>query len=387
MNAQRVVSSASASASSSSLVPLERSTKPLRWRETPAQRVLHSRWAAERHAVIDALLSGSRAEVRRAERLQGCCSHPMLTLGSDAGVGVRLFCCRDRMCPRCSVGRSRQCESRISSRVLAMNAPRQVELTIKHRNASLRSEIERLMDAFRDLRKSRFWRDHVKHGVAVLEVTLNEKTRLWHPHLHLIVDGEFMPQVLLSRAWSEATGDSCIVYVQAVHDRERGAKYVSKYLGKSVNPTALHGFEIREYARTMHGRRLVFVFGKAPKAIDIDAAAAAEKTTRSNMLLLQRLIDAARVGFGRSREALALLQRACRVVRVVCGASREVVAEPEVKLSVAESVIVTAACGDIEAERYGVLVPRKPNKRQRAKQRAELEQRALRFVFDAPGCG
>lgn len=246
-----------------------------------------------------------------------------------------------------------------------MNAPRQVELTLRHKLASLDAEIRRLWSGFRALRKTAFWKSVVSGGIGVLEVTINEKTRLWHPHLHLIVDGEFIPQAKLSAEWKKATGDSEIVYVQAVHDRARASKYVSKYLAKSINPTALESREIREYATALHGKRLVFTFGKCAK-IKIDPAQVAEKSVGSvHLLLLQRLVDAAARGFRHAEKSLALLAGSCRSMALALGRIETVAETGYVALTESESLLVVKTCEAIAEEGYLRNGGKKPTKRER----------------------
>jgi plasmid rolling circle replication initiator protein Rep len=290
-----------------SLVYLETSQLPLRWNDTSSQKVLHRRWTEQRKATIDAMFNGSEALVKRAERIQGCCSHPILTSRNNGESGVVLFCCRDRMCPRCQAGRSIETSKKISTVIGNMNAPRQVELTVKHKQAKLSVEIDRLWDSFRKLRKSKFWKKVCVGGIGVLEITLNPKTRLWHPHLHLVFDGQYCPQDQLSKEWKNATGDSEIVWIQAVHDRAKTAHYVAKYLSKSANPSDMEPCEIREFAESIHGRRLVFTFGKLAKT-NVDPKPK-EKLHAGDtpILLLSRLVDASRIDFPNAKKAVQLI--------------------------------------------------------------------------------
>jgi plasmid rolling circle replication initiator protein Rep len=333
---------------SASLVDLETSKRTFRFTDTPSQRALHGKWSDERRRVINALIMGDKGQQKRAERIQGCCSHPLITVGESEKLGVVLFCCRDRMCPRCQVGRSIENSKRIDKVVRSMNAPRQIELTLKHKGGSLKSEIDRLWSGLRELRKSKLWKTCVKGGIGVLEVTLNEKTRCWHPHLHLIVDGEFLPQVQLSKEWKKATGDSDIVYIQAVHDRAKTSLYVAKYLSKSANPTEMHDYEIREFATAMHGRRLVFTFGTYRKVvIDPSPTSRCHKNDRP-LLLLQRLATAAQVGFAGARGAIETLAMSNRMIAKTLGMNTNNGIYEERPLDRIASEMVIAVCQHIQ---------------------------------------
>jgi hypothetical protein len=144
-----------------------------------------------------------------------------------------------------------------------MNAPRFVTLTLKSSTQSLKHQLDRLYDAFRALRRREFWKAHVFAGIAVAEVTRNRDTGAWHPHLHVIVDGTYMPQSALSDEWHTVTGDSSIVDIRAVHDRRTAAKYVACYVAKPAALLTLPPAAVIEFAYAVHGRRMLVAFGSA----------------------------------------------------------------------------------------------------------------------------
>lgn len=261
---------------SSSLEPLETSDQRS-GRRTHAQSRLHSRWLFERHRIIEALETSFDDDLkRRGQRLDGCCAFPQLHSSSSGKPVLSLQSCRDRMCPRCQHSRGLRAAQQITSLVKTMNAPRFITLTLKHRNASLLLELKRLAECFRMLRRSKFWRSHVLGGVYSIEVTLNQQHGHWHCHMHLIVDGSYIPQKLLSEAWLAATGDSGIVDIRAVHDRERTAKYIATYVAKPADLNRWKYSSLREYASAMHGKRLIHTFGSA-HGIEVDRDEEEEK--------------------------------------------------------------------------------------------------------------
>lgn len=233
-----------------------------------------------------------------------------------------------------------------------MNAPRQIELTLRHKQASLAAEVKRLMEAFRELRKSAFWKSTVLGGIAVLEVTINAATRLWHPHLHLIVDGGFLPQKKLSAEWKIATGDSDVVWIQAVNDRTKTAKYVSKYLAKSVNPTSLTEREIREYASSLHGKRLIFTFGKVAKIVPEASPAGEKKGGFVHLLLLQRLVDAAAKGFRHADKCISALAGSSRSLAQALGLVQSNVSPEYKPLSESDTLLIIKTCAAIVEAGY-----------------------------------
>ena len=82
------------------------------------------------------------------------------------------------------------------------------------------------------MRKTLTWRDHVEGGIYSLEVTYDEVNRNWHPHLHVLTQGTFFDQKMLSTLWKTVTGDSPVVDIRAVKSKKHVAKYVSKYVTK-----------------------------------------------------------------------------------------------------------------------------------------------------------
>jgi len=132
----------------------------------------------------------------------------------------------------------------------------------------------------------------VTAGVGVIETTYNKQTQQWHLHLHLIIDGSFFPQKLLSKAWLEVTGDSPICDIRPVPDRRKAVAYMAEYVAK---PVELHTWDddvICEFADAMHGVRMVMTFGKAHKATVESAEPESESkatTFVTHTLTLKRL--------------------------------------------------------------------------------------------------
>ena len=165
------------------------------------------------------------------------------------------------MCPLCSTHRGRECASRVEECTEKVDCLRLGTLTLKDDGAGLCDRINRLLTAYRSLRKSDLWKRCVRGAVATLEVTMGGAVRHWHVHLHFVWDGDFMPQPQLKKAWFDATGDSFIVHVKKVHGRKEAAKYVAGYIAKPLDVHNWTDEEVCEYARAVHGRRLLSTSG------------------------------------------------------------------------------------------------------------------------------
>ena len=295
---------------SSSLEPLETTPPALRaW--TEAQKRLMARHAKERRYVLTAMALDEGEDLKkRVNRMEECCAYPIVAIKGEGAACVVLGLCRDRMCPRCATGRGAKAAAKIETLVRSFDSPRFVTLTLAHRRGeSLVAMLDRLQKAFRELRKNERWKRKVKGGVWSIEVTRNQKSDSWHAHLHLIVEGEYYKQSELSLDWECVTKDSRIVDIRSVHSRCAVSKYIATYIAKPHNVDSWEGGEVCEYARAMHGRRLLHTFGTA-HGIKVDEDLATEKR-----VLLEPVCSTARIaslahgGMRQAIEARHLLLR------------------------------------------------------------------------------
>jgi hypothetical protein len=135
-------------------------------------------------------------------------------------------------------------------------------LTIRHNDEPLSDQLRRIYGAFRRLRRSDFWLRAVTGGAAVLEVKHAWNGDAWHVHLHVLLQGKYLPQQLVAREWHRITGDSYIVHVKMIHRPENAARYVSKYCSKPVPSTIVNKPDaLLELIHALRGRRLVLTFG------------------------------------------------------------------------------------------------------------------------------
>lgn len=217
----------------------------------------------ERQRIIDALLDSQSGEGWRiANKLSGCCRAPMILCDREETT-LRLSerRCRSRCCPRCRRFRSREIQHRLIAACTKMDARRFLTLTLKSEDSPLRDQLKHLRKAFARLRRHRFWRSRVTGGVYCVEVTYNHDRRQWHPHLHAIIDGEYVPKGQLSDAWAEASEGSYIVDIRRVNSASSVASYIAKYVGKSDDASLLPDAVLLEWATSVHGLRLVHSFG------------------------------------------------------------------------------------------------------------------------------
>jgi hypothetical protein len=169
--------------------------------------------------------------------------------------------CKSRWCIPCYGARTARLRARLAAGL--PNGPvRMVTLTLKASESSLQECLNRLYDSFRKLRGRPFWKSRTLGGVAFLEFKRGGTSGLWHPHLHCLVQGRFLPQSELAQEWLCVTGDSHVVDVRLVRAREQVMHYVTKYCSKSngISEESTDD-DLIEIIRTLKGRRTVVPFG------------------------------------------------------------------------------------------------------------------------------
>lgn len=200
---------------------------------------------------------------RRERKLRTCCEAPVVRT-DEAGQTLRL-CearCRDRLCPRCNRFRAREVTARITRAVTMLSAPKFLTLTLRHRKETLADMLARLRDAFRELRRRRWWKTRVRAAVYTVEIECNPVSRTWHAHVHAIIDADFIPQKLISDEWLAITKDSFRVHIRPVYDRARDARYISSYVAKSSSTLKIPGCMLTDYVLGITAVRVLATCGE-----------------------------------------------------------------------------------------------------------------------------
>lgn len=169
--------------------------------------------------------------------------------------------CRDRFCQKCNGAKARIVADNLNA-VMEGKACLTMELTVQHSTGdSLKTLLDKLYESFAKLRNQRFWKENVSGGAYVMELKHTLKGG-WHPHMHLVVESDFVPVELLQAGWKKATGGSYVVWVKRVGHQLATARYVSKYLTKAVDASVFADDALlSEAIEAMKGRRQVGTFG------------------------------------------------------------------------------------------------------------------------------
>ena len=222
----------------------------------------HSGWQHNRSLVRSAL---QRRDVPKArlERWDNCGSNAWVVRDVEdrSRLAVVASYCHDRFCRPCANQRSRTIVGNLLP-LLSKKPHRFITLTLKSGNLTLTEMVDKLYRCFRRLRSSKLCKRRLRGGVAFLELKWVKVTEHWHPHLHVICEGTFIPQDQLAAAWKKVTGDSYIVDIRFVADRNQVAKYVTKYASKPLSGTFLNRPEqLDDAINVLQGRRLFTTFG------------------------------------------------------------------------------------------------------------------------------
>jgi len=189
--------------------------------------------------------------------------------------------CRLKWCPACAPLRSAERAARLRQAYKRMQWPMHVTLTMRNVPDWSREHIKDLLMAFRKLRERKLFR-RVTGGVVGVEVT--NKGEGWHPHLHALLDCEWLAYYTpppprnasawqrqnhcqrahaeLSSIWGECIGQSDIdpmTWVRRAYD-DGVVEEICKYAVKGSELLKCEG-EIGPLIDQLCGSRLVVGFG------------------------------------------------------------------------------------------------------------------------------
>ncbi len=235
--------------------------------QTEADRQLsrsfrHAGWAGRRGHTLNALTDCGFPPAR-IQRFAECGSTAFVLRDSDGSDHFRIASnrCHDRFCVPCALEKTRCIAINLLDKLPDAKL-RFITLTQRSTDFPLRERLDKLYADFARLRKVLHRHEKITGGIAFLEITRNQVSNQWHPHLHVIASGKFIPQSWLRDRWLEITGDSYIVDVRLIRDKREAALYVTKYASKTLSPKVWNDYEaLREAILALSGRRTFNVFG------------------------------------------------------------------------------------------------------------------------------
>lgn len=200
----------------------------------------------------------------RLDELRDCRTSAWYAVHLQSGtVRVLSSSCRQRWCPMCSAARSRLIVSNLAPWLQKRRSPKFLTLTLKHSDEDLSTQIIRLYACFSVFRRRVFVKRSIHAGVWFFQIKFSEQSQQWHPHLHCVLDADFMPHKSLKAIWKDVTGDSDIVDIRAVRDAKKVADYVARYAARPCKLSELNKLQQLQVLLAMHGRRLCGKWGDA----------------------------------------------------------------------------------------------------------------------------
>jgi Replication protein. len=181
--------------------------------------------------------------------------------------------CGYRSCPSCSVVRVRQRRDYLMNKFYSVLSKRDLnhslrELTLTFKNVKYLSDwLSRFygwVKAFRrsfKVNKKLSWYN-IEGGCGNIEITRNINRKDWHIHVHLAIEGNYIPQELIAEQWTKLThGMGKIADIRKIWNSRSSAWEIAKYSTKPHNIMKWTYNEVIEFENAVHGRRLFFTFG------------------------------------------------------------------------------------------------------------------------------
>lgn len=226
----------------------------------------HSSWAPTRrrvYAALALLAPSPQVTHERLDRFVSCGRRAwvMQHKADPARFKFAIDCCHDRFCVPCGRHRATVISENLARR-LDNGRYRFLTLTLRSSDTPLARQLDRLIKGFRKLRQRSFWKERVTGGAAFFEVKWMPETRRWHPHLHILLGGNFVPQHMIKAAWFEITGDSKIVDIREVKRRADVIWYCCKYSTKPLHHSVVRKpQQLRIAINALADRKLINPFG------------------------------------------------------------------------------------------------------------------------------
>lgn len=223
----------------------------------------HTGWHNVRMNVLNAM-EATNVPISRAAKFVGCGDEIFIYENTATGeVDYHSNRCGDRFCMICGQARSRRITHALAG-LIEKEEPLFITLTVRGKPGdTLASMIDRLTDAWKQLRRLDHWKERVRGGAIMLEIKYSKSSGgHWHPHYHLIAHGKYIEKQWLRDAWRLITRDSDQVDIKRVKEIREALGYVTKYASKPMDGSfTTKPHLLREAMKTLKGRRLCACFG------------------------------------------------------------------------------------------------------------------------------
>jgi plasmid rolling circle replication initiator protein Rep len=200
------------------------------------------------------------------KRFLNCKSKATFCRNVETGkVRVLANSCHLRFCPLCNRSKIAIIRQNAKGWIQHQKYPKFLTLTLKHNDLTLSEQIDTLYKSFAKLRRVNMFKKKIKSGIWFFQITKNEKTQQWHPHLHCVIAGVYLDQRKLSNEWRRITKTSFVVDIKLIKDIGKAADYVARYASKACNIIDYSIDELLEIDTALRNRRICGTWGTARK--------------------------------------------------------------------------------------------------------------------------
>ena len=235
--------------------------------------------ALEIYAAVDGSFGG-----KFSTRLQMCRKYAFFVQNkATKKLRVQSSRCKLRWCPICRDVSRMIVTSATEEWLKIQKYPKMITLTLKHSDDPLQLQVSRIYKCFQKLKTRAYFQRLITGGVWFFQLKFNQKTEQWHPHIHCLVAGKFLPHGRLKQLWLKITGDSTIVDIRPVKDLEGCSNEVARYATSPADITAVDLERAMEIFYATKHRRICGSWGSA-KSVTLKPtpqAAAWTQPTRS----------------------------------------------------------------------------------------------------------
>jgi Replication protein len=221
----------------------------------------------EMEAALSAYAGSARSNPhKKTAALLSCRTDAWFVRHKTTGeVRVSSQTCKLRWCPFCAKRKQAYAAAQVREWITFQKYPKFLTLTVQHSDLPLVDQITDLYDQFRRLRKMKWFSERCTGGVWFFQVTFNKDSEQWHPHLHCIVTGKYLPHRRLNREWAKVTSGSFVTDVQMVKDAKNAANEVARYCARPARLSSLSADSRSEMVDAFFGKRLCGTWGTGRK--------------------------------------------------------------------------------------------------------------------------
>jgi hypothetical protein len=198
----------------------------------------------------------------RLTSFDGCRSFAWFVRHRDSGkIRVASSRCGLRWCPLCIRTRRYIITQSVSAWLKTIEQPKFLTLTLKHTDSPLSQQIDDLYSFFKEFKRRKFFKKRLIGGVWFFQVKKSATDGMYHPHLHILFEGRYLPHDEVSAIWSKITHGSSVVDIRAINNARKAVDYVARYASAPCDLAKLDVLSGLEVVSALHGRRIVGTFG------------------------------------------------------------------------------------------------------------------------------